>query len=220
MEYEQYEANGFVTNKCGKTAIAYFFFVSFIIFCVQVFLNLFVAVIVDSFGNQAAKAELPVQAMDVEIFCEIWRDFDGEAKGYIKTTEIEDFIIALASNSSCELVMFRNAIKNKADKRRRFIAALDIPTFKNFRYLLFYDVLLALIKQKSKYVYEQEFYKLRRHRDSKIREMEKQNIMSLEQITKIANKEFFIEFDGDFEKCIESFVKLDYSIDLINEIRT
>lgn len=61
MEYEQYEANGFVTNKCGKSYIAYGFFISFIIFCVQVFLNLFVAVIVDSFGNQAAKAELPVQ---------------------------------------------------------------------------------------------------------------------------------------------------------------
>ena len=51
MEYEDYEANGFVTNKCGSTTIAYVFFVSFIIFCVQVFLNLFVAVIVDSFGN-------------------------------------------------------------------------------------------------------------------------------------------------------------------------
>lgn len=154
MEYEQYEANGFVSNKCGNTTIAYFFFVSFIIFCVQVFLNLFVAVIVDSFGNQAAKAELPVQAMDVEIFQEVWREFDGDAKGFIKTTEIENFIIALASHNSCELIMFRKRIQNKAAARRRFIAALDIPTFKNFRNILFYDVLLALIKQKSKYVYE------------------------------------------------------------------
>ena len=43
--------------------------------------------------------------------------------------------------------------------------------------------------------------------------------MSEEQIIKIAHKEFNIEFEGDFEKCIESFVKLDYTIDLINEIR-
>lgn len=34
MEYEQYEAARFVSNKCGNTAIAYFFFISFIIFCV------------------------------------------------------------------------------------------------------------------------------------------------------------------------------------------
>jgi len=60
MEYEQYEENGFVSNKCGNKTVAYGFFISFIIFCVQVFLNLFVAVIVDAFGNQAAKAELPV----------------------------------------------------------------------------------------------------------------------------------------------------------------
>ena len=97
---------------------------------------------------------MPVQAIDVEIFCEVWREFDGDAKGFIKTTEIENFIIALASNSSCELIMFRKRIQNKAVARRRFIAALDIPTFKNFRCILFYDVLLALIKQKSKYVYE------------------------------------------------------------------
>ena len=51
MDYESYAANGFVTNKCGNPTIAYFFFVSFIILCCQIFLNLFVAVIVDSFGN-------------------------------------------------------------------------------------------------------------------------------------------------------------------------
>jgi hypothetical protein len=51
MEYEEFEANGFVSNKCGSPTIAFGFFISFIIFCVQVFLNLFVAVIVDSFGN-------------------------------------------------------------------------------------------------------------------------------------------------------------------------
>lgn len=153
MEYEQYEANGFVSDKCGKTAIAYIFFISFIIFCVQVFLNLFVAVIVDSFGNQAAKAELPVQAIDIEVFQEVWREFDGEAKGYIKTAEIEPFIIALANNDNCDLIMFRKQIANKAVARRKFIADLDVPTFKNFRTLLFYDVLLALIKAKSKYVY-------------------------------------------------------------------
>jgi len=49
--------------------------------------------------------------------------------------------------------MFRNRIKNKPAARRKYIASLDIPTFKNFRLVLFYDVLLALIKDKSEYVY-------------------------------------------------------------------
>ena len=56
-------------------------------------------------------------------------------------------------------------------------------------------------------------------RESKIRELKSKTLMTDAQINKIAYKEFNIEFEGDFEKCIESFVKLDYSIDLINEIR-
>ncbi|MFO0117238.1 MAG: hypothetical protein ACK521_06365 [bacterium] len=80
---------------------------------------------------------MPVQAIDVEIFQEVWQNFDGDAKGFIKTSEIENFIIALCSNENCELVMFRNRIKNKPSARRKFIAGLDVPTFKNFRYLLF-----------------------------------------------------------------------------------
>lgn len=51
MEYESWAEAGFVANKCGNAGMAYGFFISFIIFCVQVFLNLFVAVIVDAFGN-------------------------------------------------------------------------------------------------------------------------------------------------------------------------
>lgn len=49
--------------------------------------------------------------------------------------------------------------------------------------------------------------------------MREQGLYSEEQIIKIAHKKYNIEFDGDFEKIIESFVKLDYTIDLINEIR-
>ena len=155
----------------------------------------------------------------MEIFQEVWREFDGDAKGFIKTVELENFIIALTNQENCELIMFRNRIKNKPAARRKYIASLDIPTFKNFRLVLFYDVLLALIKTKSKYVYEQDYYHTKRLRDSKIRDLKKKSLMTDEQIFKIASKEHSIEFDGDFEKCIESFVKLDYSIDLINEIR-
>ena len=143
---------------------------------------MFVAVIVDSFGNQAAKADLPIQAIDIEIFCETWREYDGDAKGFIKTTELENLIIDLCNNRNCELIMFRNNIKNKAAPRRKYIANMDIPTFKNFRYFMFYDVLLALIRMKSKYVFEQDFRAMQRMRDSKARELRKAAILSEAQI--------------------------------------
>jgi|688.fasta_scaffold50315_8 hypothetical protein len=103
------------------------------------------------------KAELPVQAIDIEIFCETWREYDGEAKGFISTSQIEEFIINLAANSNCALVMFPTRIKSrdpkKAHFRRKYIAELDIPTFKNFKHLMFYDVLLAIIKEKAKFIF-------------------------------------------------------------------
>jgi hypothetical protein len=60
---------------------------------------------------------------------------------------------------------------------------------------------------------------MKRLRESKIRDLQKQGLMSQEQIEKVAAKEFSMEFDGNFELCLESFVQLDYTIDLINEIR-
>jgi len=60
---------------------------------------------------------------------------------------------------------------------------------------------------------------MKRLRESKIRDLQKQGLMSQEQIEKVAAKEFSMEFDGNFEQCLESFVQLDYTIDLINEIR-
>lgn len=104
MEYDTWAANGFVANKCGKPALAYGFFISFIIFCVQVFLNLFVAVIVDAFANQAAKAELPVQSIDIEIFEDVWKQFDGEATGFVKTSEIEELIIRICNTEGQQLI--------------------------------------------------------------------------------------------------------------------
>jgi hypothetical protein len=54
--------------------------------------------------------------------------------------------------------MFKNKIKNIPDQRRKYMADLDIPTFKNFRYVMFFDVLLALIKEKSKFEFEQRYF--------------------------------------------------------------
>lgn len=43
--------------------------------------------------------------------------------------------------------------------------------------------------------------------------------LTLEQIEQQCNKKYKLEFDGNFDNVIESFTTLDYSIDLINEVR-
>lgn len=115
--------------------------------------------------------------------------------------------------------MFRNNVKNKPAPRRKFLASMDIPTFKNFRYFMFYDVLLALIRAKSKHVFEQDYRAMMRMRDSKGRELRKAGILSEAQIAKQLSRQFAFEFNGDHGEVIQSFTKLDYTIDLINEIR-
>lgn len=42
--------------------------------------------------------------------------------------------------------------------------------------------------------------------------------MDNEQIERVLDKDYKTEYDGDFEKCLASFVDLDYSIDLVNEV--
>lgn len=84
---------------------------------------------------------------------------------------------------------------------------------------MFYDVLLALIRAKSKHVFEQDYRAMMRMRDSKGRELRKAGILSEAQIAKQLSRQFAFEFNGDHGEVIQSFTKLDYTIDLINEIR-
>lgn len=174
----------------------------------------------DSFANQAAKADLPVQQIDIDFFCETWREFDGEAKGFIKTVDLDSFILRLVANEYCQLIMYRRKIEVHEFARRAFIADLDIPTFKNFRYVMFYDVLLALIKEKSKFCFVRDYYDMKRKNDSKRRELkEASSLMSDKQISKIANREFPLCKVGDnFDLHLEGFIDLPEGIELVNEI--
>ena len=58
-----------VANKCGSGWASYIFFVSYVIIVMQIFLNLFVAIIIDSFMNQSdACKEGTIQTEDIETF--------------------------------------------------------------------------------------------------------------------------------------------------------
>lgn len=86
---------------------------------------------------------------------------------------------------------------------------------------MFYDVLLALIKEKADYAFVNEFRRLKSQQAAIIKQMRDEKIYTEEQIQKIARKKVSYEFEGNFEMCIESFAKpeMDYTIDLINEVR-
>lgn len=80
--YDDVAAANMVTNQCGTNGSIVYFFTFIIIIC-QIFLNLFIAIIVDSFVAQTQASEFLVKSDDIEIFVEAWQEFDPDAKGYI-----------------------------------------------------------------------------------------------------------------------------------------
>lgn len=62
----------------------------------QIFLNLFIAIIIDSFMGQADAFALPVNQNDIDEFIEVWQEYDSDALGYIESKDLEDFILTLS----------------------------------------------------------------------------------------------------------------------------
>jgi hypothetical protein len=120
--------NNMEPDGCGNPVFAYIYFYSFFILVGQIFLNLFIAIIIDSFLGQSDAFSLPVTSMDIDEFREIWKDFDPDARGYIEAHDLEDFIISLC-NEECNLIPNRKLVMKDVTFRRRYIARLEIPAF-------------------------------------------------------------------------------------------
>ena len=72
--YTWKEAGGTIYDAfaCGNPAIAFGYHMSFQIIVSQVFLNIFIAIIIDSFAGQADAFNLPVKQAEIDQFVEIW----------------------------------------------------------------------------------------------------------------------------------------------------
>lgn len=81
--YEDYFKNDNKTVGCGNKAVAVAYFVSFIIIVSLIFLNLFVAVVLQGFQDTVQKSSKWVDFELIEHFREIWSLYDPYARGYI-----------------------------------------------------------------------------------------------------------------------------------------
>jgi len=59
-------------NGCGDRITSLFFFYSFNVMVSQIFLNLFIAIIIDSFMNQSDMFNMPVSPGDIDDYIECW----------------------------------------------------------------------------------------------------------------------------------------------------
>ena len=59
-------------NGCGMPRAAIIYYISFQIIVSQVFLNLFIAIVVDTFIAMKNAYDLPVKQNDIDTFVECW----------------------------------------------------------------------------------------------------------------------------------------------------
>ena len=121
------------------------------------FLNLFIAIIIDAFFGQTDLANMPVQQKSVEDFQTIWSKYDPDGTGFIPVSSLEKLLLDLSEARPDEggaLIPFKKRMQ-KQEFRNRQILFLDIPTYNNMEKVMFYDVLIRLCHQAVKLFYQQ-----------------------------------------------------------------
>jgi len=75
-------SNTYGPRGCGNPfAVAFHLFFQVIVS--QIFLNLFIAIIIDAFFGQTSLSDMPVKEKSIEDFAKIWSQYDRNAGGFI-----------------------------------------------------------------------------------------------------------------------------------------
>ncbi|XP_032424468.1 sodium channel, voltage-gated, type I-like, alpha isoform X2 [Xiphophorus hellerii] len=84
-------------GNCGNPAVGITFFVSYIIICFLIVVNMYIAVILENFGVATEESAEPLSEDDFEIFYEVWEKFDPLATQFVKYSMLSDFADSLAA---------------------------------------------------------------------------------------------------------------------------
>ncbi|XP_061579555.1 sodium channel, voltage-gated, type I-like, alpha [Cololabis saira] len=124
----------FVKGNCGNPAVGIAFFVSYIIICFLIVINMYIAVILENFGVATEESADPLSEDDFEMFYQVWERFDPLATQFIKFSMLSDF----ADNLSAPL---RVAKPNKIE-----LISMDLPIVSGGR-IHCLDILFAFTKR-------------------------------------------------------------------------
>ena len=102
-------------SGCGSKYTAYFYFISYTMIVTFIFLNLFIAIILEGFDDTNEAENMPVQEHDIHTFQLAWMNYDPEGKGFIKVEFLDSLVKDLIS-AECELIPARKwfSSNNKA----------------------------------------------------------------------------------------------------------
>uniref|UniRef100_A0A8C6L9K8 Sodium channel protein n=1 Tax=Nothobranchius furzeri TaxID=105023 RepID=A0A8C6L9K8_NOTFU len=82
-------------GNCGNPSVGIFFFVSYIIICFLIVVNMYIAVILENFSVATEESAEPLSEDDFEMFYEVWERFDPDATQFVEYSKLSDFADAL-----------------------------------------------------------------------------------------------------------------------------
>ncbi|XP_077071976.1 sodium channel, voltage-gated, type I-like, alpha [Siphateles boraxobius] len=82
-------------NNCGNPSIGIFFFVSYIIICFLIVVNMYIAVILENFSVATEESAEPLSEDDFNRFYEVWEKFDPKATQFMEYRKLSDFANSL-----------------------------------------------------------------------------------------------------------------------------
>ena len=137
--YDDYVNNNKETVGWGSIS-SIIFFVSFILVVTLIFLNLFIAIILQGFNSTNQKSNLIISQESLEDFADKWSKYDPNATGFIL---IEDFRILIE-----ELKPPLGIPKNTCEEDKLvFIDSLQLATFDMISKYFFYDILSNMSRE-------------------------------------------------------------------------
>ncbi|XP_061092068.1 sodium channel, voltage-gated, type I-like, alpha isoform X18 [Conger conger] len=83
------------SGNCGNPSVGICFFVSYIIICFLIVVNMYIAVILENFSVATEESAEPLSEDDFEMFYEVWEKFDPDATQFVEYKKLSDFADAL-----------------------------------------------------------------------------------------------------------------------------
>lgn len=123
-----------VTGDCGNPPVGIAFFVSYIIVCFLIVVNMYIAVILENFSVATEESADPLSEDDFEMFYEVWERFDPHATQFMQYNKLSEFADALDPP-------LRIASPNKIE-----LMSMDLPMVSGER-IHCLDILFAFTKR-------------------------------------------------------------------------
>ena len=103
------------------------FFLSFVLIVCLVFLNLFVAIILEGFDdtNQTDKKLFNIET--TEFFRDTWSRYDPSASSFIRVKDFPKFMLALGAP-----IGWDSSFKDDKEKQMLFLSELKLKSFNGF----------------------------------------------------------------------------------------